>query len=74
MLFAGLITVPALAYRWFGLNKILAFWSAYIVLERALRNDLGEKGFEILYRLIAALGGDEGVRLKDYLRKMRIGE
>jgi uncharacterized membrane-anchored protein len=31
VLFAGLITVPALAYRWFGLNKILAFWSAYIV-------------------------------------------
>ncbi len=31
VLFAGLITVPALAYRLFGLNEILAFWSAYIV-------------------------------------------
>jgi DNA-binding MarR family transcriptional regulator len=43
-------------------------------IERALRNDLGEEGFEILYRLIEALGEDEGVRLRDYLRRMRIGE
>ena len=30
-LFAGLIAVPALAYRLFGLNTIFAFWFAYIV-------------------------------------------
>jgi len=31
VLFAGLIAVPALAYRFFGLNGIVAFWFAYIV-------------------------------------------
>jgi len=31
VLLARLITVPALAYRLFGLNEILAFWSAYIL-------------------------------------------
>ena len=31
VLFAGLIAVPALAYRLFGLNTIVAFWFAYIV-------------------------------------------
>jgi len=31
VLFAVLIAVPALAYRLFGLNEILAFWFAYIV-------------------------------------------
>ncbi len=29
--FAGLIAVPALAYRFLGLNAIVAFWFAYIV-------------------------------------------
>jgi uncharacterized membrane-anchored protein len=31
LLFAGLICVPALAYRFIGLNAILAFWVAYIL-------------------------------------------
>jgi uncharacterized membrane-anchored protein len=31
VLFAGLIVVPALAYRLFGLNAIVSFWFAYIV-------------------------------------------
>lgn len=31
LVFAGLIAVPALAYRLFGLNEIIAFWFAYIV-------------------------------------------
>jgi uncharacterized membrane-anchored protein len=31
VLFACLIAVPALAYRFLGLNKIFAFWFAYIV-------------------------------------------
>ena len=30
-LFAGLISVPAVAYRWFGMNGVLAFWFAYVV-------------------------------------------
>jgi uncharacterized membrane-anchored protein len=31
VLFAVVIAVPAVAYRWMGLNAILAFWLAYIV-------------------------------------------
>jgi uncharacterized membrane-anchored protein len=31
MFFAVLIAVPAVAYRWFGLNSIAAFWFAYVV-------------------------------------------
>lgn len=31
VLFAGLIAIPALAYRFLGMNAILAFWSAYIL-------------------------------------------
>jgi uncharacterized membrane-anchored protein len=30
-LFAGLILVPAIGYRWFRMNEVLAFWSAYIL-------------------------------------------
>lgn len=29
--FAAVIAVPAIAYRWFGLNEIVAFWFAYII-------------------------------------------
>ena len=31
VLFAGLIAVPALAYRFLGLNAIFSFWSAYVL-------------------------------------------
>ena len=31
VLFAILFAVPALAYRWFGLNEVTAFWFAYIM-------------------------------------------
>jgi len=31
VLFAVLFALPALAYRLFGLNAIVAFWAAYIV-------------------------------------------
>jgi uncharacterized membrane-anchored protein len=31
MLFAALILIPALAYWWFDLNEVLAFWVAYIL-------------------------------------------
>lgn len=43
-------------------------------IERRLRNDLGEEGFTVLYRLLEALSGDEDIRLRDYLRKMRTEE
>lgn len=31
LLFAGLIALPAIGYRWVGLNAIAAFWCAYIL-------------------------------------------
>jgi uncharacterized membrane-anchored protein len=31
VLFAGLITIPAIGYRWFGWNPILSFWVAYVI-------------------------------------------
>jgi uncharacterized membrane-anchored protein len=31
ILFAALIAIPAIGYRWFGMNEILAFWIAYIL-------------------------------------------
>ena len=31
VLFAALIAVPAVGYRWFGLNGIFAFWFAYVM-------------------------------------------
>jgi uncharacterized membrane-anchored protein len=31
VIFAVVIAVPAVAYRWLGLNAIVAFWFAYIV-------------------------------------------
>ena len=31
LLFACLIAVPAIGYRWFGLNGVAAFWSAYVL-------------------------------------------
>jgi len=30
-LFAVLIAIPLIGYRWFGLNEVLAFWSAYVL-------------------------------------------
>lgn len=31
VLFGGLILVPAVAWSWFGLNPVVAFWAAYVV-------------------------------------------
>jgi uncharacterized membrane-anchored protein len=31
VLFAGLITIPAIGFRWFNWNPILSFWFAYVV-------------------------------------------
>jgi uncharacterized membrane-anchored protein len=30
-LFAGLIAIPFVGYRWFGMNEVLAFWMAYVL-------------------------------------------
>lgn len=31
VMFAALILIPAIGYRWFGMNSILAFWTAYVL-------------------------------------------
>ncbi len=31
LMFAGLIAIPFVAHRWFGLNDVLAFWAAYVL-------------------------------------------
>lgn len=31
VMFAALILIPAIGYRWFGMNPILAFWTAYVL-------------------------------------------
>ena len=31
LLFIGLIAIPALAYRYLGMNEVLAFWMAYVL-------------------------------------------
>ena len=31
VMFAALILIPAIGYRWFGMNSILAFWIAYVL-------------------------------------------
>ena len=31
LLFAGLILIPAVGYRFFGMNEVLAFWFAYVL-------------------------------------------
>jgi uncharacterized membrane-anchored protein len=31
LMFAGLIAIPAIGYRYFGLNEVLAFWIAYVL-------------------------------------------
>jgi hypothetical protein len=37
-----------------------------------LRTELGEESFDALHHLLGALGGDEDVRMRDYLRTMRL--
>jgi uncharacterized membrane-anchored protein len=31
VVFAGLISIPAVGFRWFGWNAVLSFWFAYVV-------------------------------------------
>jgi DNA-binding MarR family transcriptional regulator len=38
-------------------------------IERQLRTEIGADGFDSLYLLLEALGGDEQPRMSDYLRK-----
>jgi DNA-binding MarR family transcriptional regulator len=43
-------------------------------IERRLRTDLGADAFAGLERLLEALGGDEDLRMRDYLRRMGVRE
>jgi DNA-binding MarR family transcriptional regulator len=38
-------------------------------IERQLRAELGQEGFAALYQLLEALGADEDLRMRDYLRQ-----
>ncbi|WP_196804465.1 hypothetical protein [Cellulomonas sp. URHD0024] len=31
LVFSALLLVPAIGYRWFGMNAVLAFWAAYVL-------------------------------------------
>jgi uncharacterized membrane-anchored protein len=31
LMFAGLIAIPLIGHRWFGMNEVLAFWIAYVL-------------------------------------------
>jgi uncharacterized membrane-anchored protein len=31
LMFTGLILIPAIGYRWFGMNEVVAFWIAYVL-------------------------------------------
>jgi uncharacterized membrane-anchored protein len=46
--FAGLILIPAIGYRWFRMNEVVAFWFAYIVtrpLGASIADWLGKPGY-----------------------------
>ncbi len=43
-------------------------------IERRLRADLGPEAFTGLDRLLDALGGDEDIRMRDYLRRVGVRE
>ncbi len=52
-------------------DYLAAHRSAARGIERQLQAELGQEAFDGLHRLLEALGGDEDIRLSDYLRKMR---
>ena len=43
-------------------------------IERRLRAELGQEGFESLYALLGALGGSDEPRMREYLRAMGVRE
>ena len=74
LLFLALFAIPAIGYRWFGMNGILAFWLAYIVTRPlgasfadlfAAPTSLGGLGFG--YGTVSAVLGVAIVALVAYL-------
>lgn len=74
LLFAALFAIPAIGYRWFGLNGVLAFWFAYIVTRPlgasfadllAAPRSLGGLGFG--YGTVSAVLGVAIIALVTYL-------
>jgi DNA-binding MarR family transcriptional regulator len=55
-----------------AIDYLAAERKAARAIERRLRAELGDEGFVALYRLLEALGGDEEMRMRDYLRNMRL--
>src|SRR3954449_3764090 len=78
LLFCGLIALPVLARRWFGLNYVAAFWTAY-VLTRPLGASFADwmggptfrGGLGIPTALVAVLWGLAIVAVAAYLRATR---
>jgi DNA-binding MarR family transcriptional regulator len=54
-----------------AIEYLAAQRTAARTIERELQTELGEEGVAALHRLLIALGGDEDVRMRDYLRTMR---
>jgi len=57
LLFAGVIMIPAIGYRWANLNPILAFWFAYVVtrpLGASLADGMGKP------KILGGLGWGDG--------------
>ena len=54
-----------------AIDYLAAQRKAAHTIERRLRMELGPEVLTTLYRLVGALGGDENLRMSDYLRQMR---
>ena len=54
-----------------AIDYLAAQRKAAHTIERRLRTELGPEALTTLYRLVGALGGDENLRMSDYLRQMR---
>ena len=52
-------------------DYLAAHRQAARAIERQLHDEFGPEAFAALHRLLEVLGGDEDVRLIDYLREMR---
>jgi uncharacterized membrane-anchored protein len=45
VMFAGLIAIPAIGYRFFGMNEVFAFWLAYVLTRPLADSDSAPAGW-----------------------------
>jgi DNA-binding MarR family transcriptional regulator len=57
-----------------ALDYLAAHRKAARTVERRVRKELGDEVFDGLYALLDALGADDDLRMRDYLRSMRRDE